>query len=521
LPELAQERLDPLIITRGSSGAAVRAVQRRCQAGELVRLAPGIYARENDPQAQVRCVREHWIRILGELAPGAVVSYRSAYAAAPAEGVVILSHPTRFNRTIHLPGLRVALVEGPGALPGDAPLVGGALHLASMERMLLENLTRPRGADGRSRGEAAVQQRLQQILAGGGSDALRKVRGVARSLADALNMGRELARLEGMIEALLPPVPQQEGEEELGLADMAAEASAKADMAAEASAKAAALACAAAAQVAAKEADADCVATMAQLAQRLRWRRWEQRAVMAGRQERAHQAFVEAWFDCFATGSLPQMEQAAGAVLGGTVDAASSAPLRELLSAFKLALSSPLCDSVPPFGQGFTQGLRARHALLMRLVDPAAAGQLRSGRESTSLPAMIEPERIERTLAATSTLALDVPDGLARAVFYSILLWRVQPFERGNEPLAQLLMNAELASVGEARILVPARLRGRLQLARERLAREGDPGRYVRLLVALQHWSVSLDFSDLPRLLARLIAMRAFEARGQGLSEPP
>jgi hypothetical protein len=505
LPELAQERLDPLIITRGSSGAAVRAVQRRCQAGELVRLAPGIYARENDPQAQVRCVREHWIRILGELAPGAVVSYRSAYAAAPAEGVVILSHPTRFNRTIHLPGLRVALVEGPGALPGDAPLVGGALHLASMERMLLENLTRQRGADGRSRGEAAVQQRLEQILAGGGTDALRKVRGVARSLADALNMGRELARLQGMIEALLPPVPPGEGESEDDAAAPPAEA----------------LACVAAAQAAAKEADADCVATMAQLAQRLRWRRWEQRAVMAGRQERAHQAFVEAWFDCFATGSLPQMEQAAGAVLGGTVDGASSAALRELLSAFKLALSSPLCDSVPPFGQGFTQGLRARHALLMRLVDPDAAGQLRSGRESTSLPAMIEPERIERTLAATSTLALDVPDGLARAVFYSILLWRVQPFERGNEPLAQLLMNAELASVGEARILVPARLRGRLQLARERLAREGDPGRYVRLLVALQHWSVSLDFSDLPRLLARLVAMRAFEAPGQGLSEPP
>jgi hypothetical protein len=100
-------------------------------------------------------------------------------------------------------------------------------------------------------------------------------------------------------------------------------------------------------------------------------------------------------------------------------------------------------------------------------------------------------------------------------------LWRVQPFERGNEALAQLLMNAELASVGEARILVPARLRGRLLLARERLAREGDPGRYVRLLVALQHWSVSLDFSDLPRLLARLVAMRAFEAPGQGLSEPP
>src|SRR6202021_816806 len=41
--DLAAERQDDLIITRGASGAAARAVQRRCVAGELARLAPGIY----------------------------------------------------------------------------------------------------------------------------------------------------------------------------------------------------------------------------------------------------------------------------------------------------------------------------------------------------------------------------------------------------------------------------------------------------------------------------------------------
>src|SRR6266481_8247227 len=135
MPGLAAERQDELIITRGAPSAVARSVQRRCVAGELARLAPGLYVSDRDSQAQAALVREHWVRILGELVPGAVVSYRSAYGAAPAEGVLILSHPSRFNRTIRLPGLRVALVKGPGALPGDAPLGHGALHLASMQRM--------------------------------------------------------------------------------------------------------------------------------------------------------------------------------------------------------------------------------------------------------------------------------------------------------------------------------------------------------------------------------------------------
>src|SRR6266478_4342532 len=168
MPGLAAERQDDLIITRGAPSAVARSAQRRCVAGELARLAPGLYVSDRDPQAQAALVREHWVRILGELVPGAIVSYRSAYGAAPAEGVLILSHPSRFNRTIRLPGLRVALVKGPGALPGDAPLGHGALHLASMQRMLLENLTRPRGAEHEpGAGSAGTPDRRAALASGG------------------------------------------------------------------------------------------------------------------------------------------------------------------------------------------------------------------------------------------------------------------------------------------------------------------------------------------------------------------
>jgi hypothetical protein len=44
----------------------------------------------------------------------------------------------------------------------------------------------------------------------------------------------------------------------------------------------------------------------------------------------------------------------------------------------------------------------------------------------------------------------------------------------------------------------------------------------VRLLSGLQHWSAALDCSDLRRLLARLVSIRAFDSsRISDLSAPP
>jgi len=483
VPHLVAERQDDLIITRGASGADARAVQRRCVAGELVRLAPGIYLREHDPQAQAVRVREHWVRILGELVPGSVVSYRSAYAAVPSEDVLILSHPTRFNRTLRLPGLRVALVKGPGPLPRDTPLGDGALHLASMERMLLENLTRPRGLQGRSRGEAAVKERLAQILAGEGPAALDTLRTRARQLAESLEMDRELERLEHLVDALLAtPAPHAQAEPD-------------------------ALSAPAPSPTHAHRANPARLAMLQALASRLQLQSWPWTVGGAGREpERSHHAFVEAWFDCFDSGDAQQMAEARAAILGEVV-AAASVPLRELLSVFKLAASSPLCDSVPPFGAWFAQGLRARHVLMTRLADPEGGGEFRAA----------NGERIEGTLAAGSTLALGVPEGLARAIFYFVLLWTVQPFKHGNERLAHLLMNAELSSVGQSRIIVPTRMRGHLERGLERWLREGDPHRTVQLLEGLQRWTASLDFVDLDLLLARLTGMGAFERRAPAL----
>jgi hypothetical protein len=253
--------------------------------------------------------------------------------------------------------------------------------------------------------------------------------------------------------------------------------------------------------------DASRLTMLRTLAGRLQLQRWPRWAASAVREpDRSHRAFIEAWFDCFESGELQDITQARAAIIGAEIVAAGTPPMRELLSVFKLAASSPLCDSVPPFGAWFAQGLKARHSLMMYLTDPDLAGEFRAG----------EPERIEGTLGSASTLALSVPEGLARAIFYLVLLWSVQPFERGNERLGRLLMNAELSSVGDSRIIIPTRMRGHLQRAMDRLLRQGDERRVVRLLVELQRWTASLDFSDLDVLVARLTGMAAFEQRAPG-----
>ena len=121
---------------------------------------------------------------MGTLAPGGVISHKNAHAGGISQdGVVIVSHPTNYNRTIALPGLRVTLVKGPGALSGDMPFGDNNLYFASRARQLLENLTPTRGARGRSAGPSAVEERLVAILHASGEDELNRIRDAARDLA--------------------------------------------------------------------------------------------------------------------------------------------------------------------------------------------------------------------------------------------------------------------------------------------------------------------------------------------------
>jgi hypothetical protein len=486
---------DPVgvVITRGKSGGQVRAVQRACRSGRCSRVAAGVYVFAVDQQRQASLVRQDWLSVAVALAPGAVISHRSALNpdGVPADGLV-LSHPTRFNRTIQVPGLRISLVRGPSAQADDEPLAAGALYRSSVPRMLLENLGRRRGDGGRVLGEPAVRARLAAILDAEGPARLHAIGRRAAELAADAGLEGALARLQAILERLAGPALPE-------LAPDAASADGQSAMEARA------------------DADPACMALLQAVASRLRSMPLQPRGARALREPaRAHLAFVESYFDSSASAYGVSIEQARDAVFSGGEVSIGSPLTGELAAAFNLSRHSPLSDTVPPFGPGFAQSLRARHEMLMQSSPQAEPGRLRS-RPIDADRGLADPALIRGTLAAASQLALSVPEGLARAAFYSLMLWCIQPFEHGVERLARLVSNAELASVGQARILLPACLRQRLADAREqiRIAKgAGDAVRaFVGLLESLQRWSAALDGTRLDTLIESMRRAGALQFR--------
>jgi len=475
------------MITRGQANARARAIQRACAQGRCFRVHAGIYLREFDSSRQALQIRANWIAVASALAPGSVVSYRSAMNLGdePPESLV-LSHPTRFNRSLHLPGLSIRLVRGAPALPGDVALGSGALHLASTPRALLENLSRRRGTQARSEGEGAVGLRLRQIERQQGAGQLRVIRSLAADLAGPLQLPREFERLCALIDDLIGPAPQQ-----IGPAPVRA-----------------------AADVPDSGADLACLERLQELAERLRGNGARGLAAPAvSEAARIHFAFVEAFLTSNAGAYGVSIEQAREAFFAGASQETDRPEVAQLRGAFKLALHRPFCDSVPPFGVGFTPALQARHGLLLQGRPRVEAGRLRA-RTMHPSRGVADPARIASTLAAGSQLANRIPEGLARAVFYALMLAQVKPFEHGGEILARLLMNAELSGASRARVLIPTCVQQQLREAREAMMRQSGGLAYFELIEPLQGWSAGLDCSDLDRLIDTLRQSGALERGG-------
>ena len=194
----------PEVFLSGSGSSAD--VGRMVRAGTARKIGPRLYTRNvQDPPEDI-VGRNLWT-IVALLAPGAVVSHRTAFENRPApDGSVFLSGS--YPRRIDLPGVTIRQVVGGGPAEGDMPYMG-SLHLASRPRTFLENLlpSRRRDRAAKTVGREDVERRLAEVLCVGGEKALNQLRDEARSVAPALGLGEQSRDLDGIVGALLRSRP--------------------------------------------------------------------------------------------------------------------------------------------------------------------------------------------------------------------------------------------------------------------------------------------------------------------------
>jgi len=455
-------------------------LERQVQAGSLLRLAGGIYAPLMSKEELAVLVLRYWQQVAGAIAPGGVVSHLSAMKVGVLEsGVLVLSHPTYPEGEVIFPGLRLLIVHGPGPLAGDMPLGTSGLHFAGRARMLLENLDRL-GVVPASPSD--VETHLVTLLNASGGWALKVLLGQAGAIALSLGAEQALHELHAIICALLGTRPYST------LRTVAGRAAAQG-----------------------MPIDTARLELFQVLAEHLRSKSLPRIDAPPPGRATFHAAFIEAYFSNFVEGIKFDIEEARGIILSGQVDVRRSKDSHDLLGVFRLASTAPYRNSPPAPGPQFLDGLAAWHAEIMEMRPEAMPGKPKTDVNYAGTTRFVDPAFVRGTFAEGSKLAMDIPEGLARAIFYAFLVSEVHPFVDGNGRLCRLVMNAELSRCGFSRIIIPTLFHPQYVDCARALTRTQSPAGFIRCLVKMAQWSSQFDYADLNSLIATLRITNAFQ----------
>jgi hypothetical protein len=484
-PFMADSSLHHLPEVFLSTSHLSRTISRAVKRGEVRKLAPRLYT-TNLADALDAIVRRNLWPIVGLLLPDTVVSHRTALEAKPTEGgTVFLSGP--YERIVELPGLRIRQLKGPGPLEGDTRFVQ-SLWLASQARALLECLgaKRVRGSESPALPRSAIEARLETVLRRG-EEVANALRDQARSIAAALDATSAFAELDLLIGALL-------GTRQAVLATHSARA-----------------------RAAGEPYDPARIELFRLLFEALAG--WDVQPrldpVITG-PAFANLAFIDAYFSNFIEGTEFEVEEAIEIVFEGRIPRARPEDAHDILGTYRLVGNSQeMMLSATTYAEsfeGFLRLLARRHSVIMGGRPDKRPGEFKTEVNRAGLTTFVEPALLRGTLRQGLELFRSLRQPLHRAALMMFLVAEVHPFDDGNGRLTRAMMNAELISGGERRILIPTAYREDYLLALRALSRQGNPRPLLLMLDRAQQFSAAIDYAELPRALAVLRACGAFEA---------
>ncbi|WCM21617.1 Fic family protein [Paraburkholderia bryophila] len=459
-----------------------RSLQRRAKEGALTRVGPGVYVESGSEAETVGKIHRNWQRIAAHSVPGAVVSHLSAFAGGiTASNEVVLSHPTRFNRRIQYPGLTLVLTKGAGPQSGDLRLGSLDLYWASQERALLENLSR--GSATTRAGRDAVEERLITCLNANKEAGLNQLRDRARALAEPLGATAGYETLNGLIGALLSTHSKGVLKTKAGLAIAQG-----------------------------TPIDMERIHLFNTLATALRTAILPDIVDVAAQgNARIYFAFLESYFSNYVEGTRFSVEEAEGIVLRNQIVAQRPKDSHDILGVFNLAYRTDTRAAVPPVGDDFVDVLQERHRVMLERRPEVNPGHLKLEANFAGTTQFVQPSHVRGTLAEGSRVALTIPEGMGRAIYYLFLVAEVHPFADGNGRLSRLVMNAELSRCGRSRIIIPTLFHPQFVDCLRALTQGGRPEPLIQALSRMGNWCAGFDYADITDAVLAMRSANAFE----------
>ncbi len=468
------------VIIGSSRPDVAKLLSRLKRDGRVKRLAPRIYTTNLTDSAESIIRRNLWT-IAGNLWPGARLSHRTAFEYAPHDGHVFLSY--KYTRIIRLPGVTVHFLSTPASLESDYPFLG-SLGVSSLARALLENLEpdKTQGNVAKCQDAETLEARLEAEFAAGGEEALNKLRDEARTVASQTGHRREFDRLDRLIGALLSTRP----------ADVLTSR-------------------AALARAAGEPFDSARVELFGTLLAKLNATAFpdfpDPNALPSSF---STFAFFESYFSNYIEGTVFELEEARRIVETGVSLPSRDADSHDILGTFAIASNRAEMSRTAKDADDFLDILRARHRVIMSGRPSIRPGMFKTHDNRAGETHFVHVDCVRGTLKKGFDMARALRHPFARALFMLFMTSEVHPFEDGNGRISRLMMNAELVSSGQAKILVPTVFRPDYIGALRRLSRNGDPDVLLAALNRLRDFSRRLACDSFEAARRQLEAANAF-----------
>ncbi len=458
-------------------------VSRRVADGRLRKLATRLYTRNPVDDASDIVRRNLWAIVAGYF-PNALVADRTALELAPAQDGSVCVVSAR-GAEVELPGVVLRPRRGAPPQADDQPFMGQMLFLSSPARAYLDNLHHSRSRRGRlprTLSRADIEERLERLIASAGIDACNRLRDDARRIAGDIGRSAQRVELAQIISALA-------GTGDARLTARSAQYRARG-----------------------RPYDSARVALFEELFGTLRAnpapsRRPQPRDGIGN----ATLAFFDAYFSNYIEGTEFEVEEAAEIVFEGRIPRERPADAHDILGVWRVVSDQAEMRLVPHTADELIDLLRSRHATALGGRPEATPGAFKTMPNRVGAVTFVAPDAVLGTLERGFDIYRGLVSPFHRAAFIHFLVSEVHPFPDGNGRLARIMMNAELISGNEERIVIPTVYRENYIAAQRALSVGNSAVPMLRMLDFAWRWTAAVDWGALEQTTERLDACNAFD----------
>lgn len=460
--------------------------------GKLKKLASRLYTKNMLDNPEV-IVRRRWYDLLKEYYPDALIADRTAMENSPSKdgSVFIISSK---KRSTELPGLVFNPRKGHGPLENDLPFIND-LWISSEPRALLENMKSSRARKGsvsRTLSREEMEKKLDKLIHLKGEDHVNQIRDKAREIAKELNLIKEFQKLDDLIGTL-------QGTRTTEL---------KSDVAK--------------ARKGVEPYDPDRAELFLKLYEDLIATAPSNRpAIKLSQQERINLSFFEAYFSNFIEGTEFELGEAADIVFRNAMPTERPEDAHDVVGTYRVVSNYHEMNRVPQDYDDFINILQNRHAEILAARKDKNPGQYKTKVNVAGSTQFVHPELVKGTLRKGFEIYRALEASFHKAVYMMFLVSEVHPFTDGNGRVARIMMNAELVSADDQKIIIPIVYRNNYLAALKTLTNDRHSAPLIRTLDFGQKFTESINWNDYGQVRVQLEECNAFmdpnEADRQGI----